>query len=284
MKTESRVPKWLIVLLLGCVLFFPQVDCLGRGTLIAQHSGANDPTTEGFLGGVKYGDPVTRALTNDFGVNAWATSIDNSGFYYDRWLGSLSGQDWTFGTTLRVVSPGVKPGAFTIAAWTGTTAFNMLIGSDSSGNPIFSVSSFTNGSVAYASVVLIGGGSTYNAFQLNYHAASSTADLWVNGTERLSGLLATPFAAPAFLEWGGGYQGAVDYQVNWASVSLEIIPEPSGVSLVIAGALLFAAGRLLRPRPFDEPRSACDEGFGQAHSLHRPRAAWCSLGCRPRLI
>jgi len=217
--------------------------CRGQGTLIGRHLGANNPTLEGFSA-ESFGTPQTGGLTNDLGFDAWFTSF-NGGVLYKRSFGDLSVENWVLSATLRIVSPGIDPRSdtFEVSIETGSTFFIMWFGSDSVGNPIVQVTSYTNHSPA---ITLTAAGSTYNSYQLVYSAAANTADLWINGTEEFGGIPGSPLATSPKLAWGGGYQGAAGYQANWNAVSLEIVPEPSALSLFGLGAFCFAARRFRR--------------------------------------
>jgi hypothetical protein len=194
----------------------------GQGTVIIQHSGYNDPLSEGF-GMSYYGIPQVAGVTNDLGYNAWATRFSSSGVEYSDNIGNLTGLDWILSVTVRVAATDVNPygDVFGISVSTGNASLGMAFGSDSNGNQL----------------VLVQGdeytvnGSTYNNYQLIYDASANTASFWINGTQELSGI--TGFVpSVANLSWGGGYQSPSSYQADWNLVSLQIIPEPSILTLI----------------------------------------------------
>jgi hypothetical protein len=81
--------------------------------------------------------------------------------------------------------------------------------------------------------VLQGGGSGYHNYEVSYYATSGTADLWVDGIERLTGLRATRGLVGRDCLFGENQGGG---QANWNLVSVSIVPEPSPVSLILPGS------------------------------------------------
>ena len=218
------------------------VTVFGQGVVIIQHSGANSPLTEGWRGGGGY--PVT----NDLGVNAWSTPGRNNGAANYEY--SLTTQQqaslangWVFSVNARVATLNANPNYFG-AVLLGTASNDVLLyfGSTASGDPLANLNygpelEITN------SFTLAGAGMTYNLYQFIYDSSSDMLSFWINGSE-----YATNVPAPAGLSdviWQGG--GSPQYTlVNWNLVSLEIVPEPSAVSLLFLGSGALVCLRLRR--------------------------------------
>jgi PEP-CTERM motif len=223
MKTYS-----IKLLLAGMFLGLAAGPVCGQGVVVVQHSGYNNPVNEGFSFGAS---GQVGGVTNDLGYNAWATLLSSSAVTYSSNVGDLTGLDWILSVTVRVTTSNVG-GAFDAIVWTGTQAFELNFGSDSSGNQMV----FPTLDAEYTV-----NGSAYNNYQLVYDASANTASFWINGTEELTGIAGVaPNTSVAHVSWGGAYQSPSDYQANWSLVSLEIVPEPSTLSfLFFGGGVLF---------------------------------------------
>ena len=205
----------------------------GQGTLIVQHSGYNNPITEGFSGGGLVG-----GVTNDLGYDAWFTTCQylNSASGYSYYGNDLTGLSWELSIVMRVVTTNVQAGRFSATFDTGSEGFLFEFGSLTNGDPELELAG-----ASYSPVyILNGAGSTYNTYQLLYDAASDTASLWINGAEQLGDIVGYGTSHQPLLSWGGGYQGPGSIQANWNLVSLEVIPEPSSLCLLGLGGLVCA--------------------------------------------
>jgi hypothetical protein len=241
MKTHSGVS-----LLIAVLLAFAARLVHGQGTLVIQHSGATDPTTEGFTLGSS--NPVqVGGVINDLGFNAWSTAVSYSSVGYYCSIENLTGLDWELTGTLRIVSS--NPVVFNLNLTTGSEYYNLRFGSKANGDPQVVVV----GSSTSPVFTLNNAGSTYNTYQLLYDAASDTADLYINGAEQLENIAGgtySEFPLSPSLGFGGGNQGPTS-QANWNMVSLEIVPEPSAISLLFLGG-----GFLIYVRKRSKKRSA----------------------------
>jgi hypothetical protein len=214
-----------------------------QGTLLGQHFGANDPTTEGFAVASTYGTPQLGPVTNDFGVNSWSMRISASGINYTRPLPTyLWALDWTLSVTLRIVADSIASLSFSTSVDTGQNYFLTQFGSDPNGNPSVRVT----GSSLSPLMILPDASSGYHNYQLRYSAAAGSASLWVDGVNVLGNIMGGAGFSPT-LRFGGGYQNPADIQANWNLVSLEIVPEPSSLAVLILGGGLVAT-HLFRKR------------------------------------
>ncbi len=218
----------LINLLRMVVVVFAAANQLfGQGMPIIQHSGANDPATEGFIPNLSNG--ATGLATEDSGVNAWTTTCPASGwayyyaFFTSDQIAQLAGQNWTLSLTLRDVGMNSYAGFVTIAYGTGQTGLSF--GTTADGNPEVLLGNYL--------YVLNDTSSAYNNYQLTYNSTTSSVDLWVNGADRISDKLVQQNSG-WLLEWGLQSGPA---QINWNLVSLNI-PEPSAASLIFLGSAI----------------------------------------------
>jgi hypothetical protein len=198
------------------------------------HSGANDPTTEGF--GLSLASASVGPVTNDLGMNAWSTTVALNGLYASyhetftsQQTAQLAGQDLALSLELRVVA--VDPNAMSSVVFgSGSNEYYMFFGSKTNGDPFVKI-----GSQSYT---LNGAGSTYNYYQLLYNVTSDTTDLYVNGVDRIPDVTHSVYSGLGVLDFGSGQQ-AGPAQVNWNLISLNV-PEPSvSVFLVLGGGALF---------------------------------------------
>ena len=253
MCMKKRTSILLFVALIMTLLPFGSTT-FAQGTVISQHIGANDPTSEGFSLS-SYGSPELWGVINDLGVDAWATSVYQAGATYTDRFGDLSGKNWVLSTTLRVVTSDVAAGGdvFSAAITTGSTVFYLRFGSTAGGDPTVQAATYLHSSPV---ITLDGAGSTYNDFRLVYDASENMTDLWINGVREYSGLPGASVETAAGLQWSAGYQGSLTRQANWSLVSVEIIPEPSSIGLSLIGlTVIFMKSRTMRSTEW-RPRGA----------------------------
>jgi hypothetical protein len=233
-------------------LFVIATLCLaiGQGTVVIQHNGATDPTTEGFGLHPNNGGGSAKPVFGDLGVNAWQITIsNNSQLVYIYSLtqpqqSEIAGSDWILSFTLRDLRPTPVPNDFVQLLGTSSELLGVAVGSKTNGDPYLwgGTSLFT----------LNGGGAGYHNYEIVYAAATDTASLWVDGTEEVSNFLSHLSRAGGItgLQWGETQSGPSG--ANWNLVSLEIVPEPSVISLIClgSGVLIYVRnhhGRFTRP-------------------------------------
>jgi hypothetical protein len=230
MKTRKKV------LLFGVILFMAMVvQVFGQEALLFQHSGANNPTSEGFTGP----NPSTSIgpVTGDLGMNAWKTAVSNNVIIYNysltsQQLSELTGSDCIMSLTLRVTQSDLFGNTYASFV-VNSEAFQLRFGAETNGDPIV----FFGSSLAPL-LVLNGTGSTYNNYQLRYGAATDTASLWVNGIEQISSINGpTGYGPGGGVFWGESQAGPSG--ANWNLVSLSV-PEPSSMALILLGGGVLA--------------------------------------------
>jgi hypothetical protein len=220
-----------------------------QAQMLALHTGAHDPTTEGFtIGG--YGQPQVGPVPNDLGLAAWHTSVSASQVSYTHTVPVIRGADWLLSISARALTPGSR-GVFRVEVNTGQFGFGVYYGSTTAGDPTVVAGSSRGSTPEY---VLAPGSPAYHSYQLSFSAATETASFWIDGVEQYSGLPGTPIFLPGApnLRWAASFQSPGPMEANWHLVSLEIIPEPSAGTLLALGAAALLLGR---PKPRQLVRS-----------------------------
>jgi len=230
-------------------------SAFGQGTL-AFHSGAIDPTTEGF-NLIEEQPASVGSVFSDQGTEAWLTYCDETSnvfakaYYQQIFTGQqtaeLNDSDWslavTVGTALNI---GLSS---SVVVNTGTELFLLGFHNITSGNVIS-----VQGSTAQ-SVLISGGTSSYHTYRLNYRAATDSADLYFDGTDILNNITGASLGFPGkgALTWGEISSG----EANWNLVSLTTIPEPSSFGLAVLSCfcgLLYVTMKLHDEKhAFDKP-------------------------------
>lgn len=211
---------------------------------IVLHSGANDPTTEGWTFDVlDAGNISTGGITNDngSGFDAWYVN-DNSptgyGLYYKSLSPSdqttLTGNDWVGSLRLRMTGPNLPE--------SGEVAFNMDLGP---GNKRFLVYFGTNASSDTKYQFYDAGGNlfqtntglngtNYHLYEFKYKQATAKMDVYIDGNLYLSdwsGIAGTTQNGPngnvLFGSGAGGPKGQGNYNLVQVAV-----PEPASLGLI----------------------------------------------------
>lgn len=221
----------LTTIAIGCHLVFGFASCSYGQAYFLGHSGANDPASEGFSSS-PYFHWQTLPVTNDFGYNAWSTTVNaSSGSYWAIVGSSLVANNWTLAVHMRVVSPG-NSGYFNAVVDQGASAYYLYFGAAPNGNQLVTINN-------YQSISLPGGG-IYHKYELEFDSQTGLASLWIDGVERISsisglGNYPPPQNPQGGWAWGGGTQFPSVSQANWNLVSLEVIPEPASFCLLGLG-------------------------------------------------
>jgi hypothetical protein len=238
-----------------------------KADLIASHQGATDPTTEGFGLWPFNGGISTSAISNDMGLPAWSITSTPPGSQQAAYNATLSAaqesalltQGFTVSLEARAVSGAVystptnEPTAATILGLS-TVRYDLELGLDANGNTIAILANSVglNGDGSFnipgASVTVSGNG--YHLYQLAYNPVSQTADLFIDGVDRIQGYQGHSEGNL----FAGFYFGALDHgTANFNLAQLETgldivgaVPEPSTMFLGGAGALLWLGYALRR--------------------------------------
>jgi hypothetical protein len=115
----------------------------------------------------------------------------------------------------------------------------MILGSDSDGDPIVVLGEGANDTSVWGpTFTLQGVGSTYHLYELVYYPEADFANLFVDGTQRLSGY--TGVSADTERVFFGSANSYTMGHGNYNLVQWEIVPEPSTLALLSMGALTLA--------------------------------------------
>lgn len=235
------------------------------GTLIASHSGATDPATEGWTLQIRANGAVGPVASDSYGggVATWYTYDADSfadsaqAFYHGESaltasaLADIATSGWSMRANLRVLDmkpegneqPDQAPGLQVALADSQQWAI-LKLGQDSSGNTTAQVSAGFNpstGSFNDSSIITISG-SGYHYYELLGRPTGSLVDLYVDGTKRIDGLsdanLDASFAAALGnrIYWGCADTAGVGIgYFNSVQFETSPMPEPSTLSLLSGG-------------------------------------------------
>jgi len=222
------------------------------------HAGSVDPITEGFKVEACCGQSTAGALLNNLGHDAWSITGQVRSYQFGYYSGALppaqkadiGSQGFTLTLEARALQ-GVAPAYDSNSPVTvggaavdmGFSRFEVGLGVDSSGDTVVvlptSIDPYgPDGSIRTQgpSYTLEGSGSSYHTYQLVFNPESRSADLFVDGTERIRGYMGDP----SFLDNKGLKFGAFSGgQINFAHVQLASpITEPSSRAMMVFGILL----------------------------------------------
>jgi len=121
----------------------------------------------------------------------------------------------------------------------GATDYQIFFGSDSDGDPTVRLrTGGIGGSPTGPTFTLEGAGSSYHLYQLIFDPNAGSADLFIDGVERISNYTGVG-SSVARVAWGSSgsiTQGRVHYNM----VQLALVPEPSSMMLVLCGITYLA--------------------------------------------
>lgn len=221
---------------------------------VVEHTGNNDPTTEGFTYDNLGAGVTAGGVTNDNGTGVDAWSVDDSGSGYGLYYNGFSAteqsdlltQGFTATMKLRLAdivsdAPGGSV-AVDVNLGAGNKRFLVYFGTNADGDPNFY---FNDGNFSYPTVTGANGG--YHTFKLIYDPGTTTADIFLDnvqlkddfaGLAGNAGNYGNSFGQAVFGSGSGGDQG----QGNYASF-IVAIPEPASLALLGMGGLLMFSRR-----------------------------------------
>jgi hypothetical protein len=227
------------------------------GTIIIQHQGATNPTTEGFTLWPFNGGISSGGILNDMGLPAWSITSTAPGSQQALYLGSFTSdqqtalqttQGFTMSLEARAVSgpvysgPSNEPIVAGIVGF-GSVRYDLELGLDANGNTVALLASnvITNAdgsfSIPGVSVTLSGNG--YHLYQLAYNPTTQKADLFIDGVDRIQGYQGhsdNPFTGFLF---GALNHGTANFNLAKLETGFDVvtIPEPSSLLMGSLSAL-----------------------------------------------
>jgi hypothetical protein len=249
--------------IVAVLVFVLSTPVHAHADLIARHQGEADPTTESFSLWPFNGGISASPVANDMGRSAWSISSLSPGSQQAAYLHDFTAADQTAllsqGFTVSLVaravsgpvyaSPTFEPIAAAIVGFFNSGGpdlrYDLELGLDAQGNTvaILANSIGVNGDGSFnvpgASAVVSGNG--YHLYQLAFNPISQTADLFIDGVDRIQG-----YQGHADNRFRGFYFGSLDLGTgNYNLAELDtgiltgVVPEPSTLILGGAGALLW---------------------------------------------
>jgi len=236
----------------------------GKAQIIAQHSGASDPTTESW-GYFHSGTAIIGPVTNDqnSGVDAWSVAFpstvtsDTQAVYVGGNPATVNAaltNGWELTAKLRF--PVVPQNSFfyinlnlypTIPSLT-PTGYALIFNSGQFGLTYQLSSSIIGGPFQGPAPALLPNPTDYHLFQIQYDPVSKSADLFVDGTMKISNFVGTVGTNPSLIaEWNMAHFSPpttpVAGQVNLNYLQIAVVPEPSTFALAVLGLVALLAAR-----------------------------------------
>jgi hypothetical protein len=245
MKTKARFCCTIVCVSLAIALALNPEQSLAY--LVASHVGSTDPASEGWSPSSPT-LPVGQSVgpINDAGTPAWFANdaSTSSGYFYNKAVTPAEVADansigWKLSVTLRVPDTGdIRFQRSPFVSFTdGVT--DWFVGFERAGaDTLVRTFEFQGDSDMGPSYTVPGGTAAYVVYTLQKAPGSPTAQLFVNGIERISDYAgATLDPADIGLRrvaWGGG--SALDIgQGNFSAVSFDIAPVPEASSFLVVG-------------------------------------------------
>ncbi len=241
-RSTSCLVVLVVLLGMGQVLAEP----ITPGVLI-RHSGATNPTTEGWTFRNPRGFSVGPIL-GDEGFDAWVLDDDGNGeleynlSLSDAQVAEALSRGWRLTARLKVAEvPDPVDNGINLAFNSGAEEFSVDFGSSSDAHPIVRL-----GGEGHTPVILGGLDGGYHLYEMQYNPTTSVVTLSVDGVPTLTEdrWNTSPVQKVRF---DSGFRGTGEGR--WNLVEFEIIPEPSTLLLLGMGAvglLVYAARRRRR--------------------------------------
>ncbi len=260
--------KWLVLALIVQALWARE----SHAGSFALHQGANDPTTEGFSFESLFGPSSVGPVSNDMGYNAWnitALSDGTQAYYIQNFTAAQNHELATEGFTMTLLArvpggPMNSPGANFYPSVDDTVdfgngrRFDLALGLNTNGDTVayLATSYAGNGGghfhIGGPSYTLAGSGTGYQLYELVYDATTMTADLYIDGVDRISGYQ----GETQFPDAGGAHFGsdnAGQGNTSLFEVQSGTIPEPQALTLAAIAVVFGLATCCYRIRkPFGD--------------------------------
>jgi len=245
----NHVYSKLIIVFFVVSIFFVCSGQLHADTILFDHSGSNDPTSEGWAHNVGPGGSTSSGpVINDLGLGTNAWYLEDTSVTLHTWetysqtpsgvqVANASLYGWTLSTTLRMVSgtTGVHNSMF-VDYIDGATQWSMAFDVAPDGDPIIDFGDPFFGTF-FGSYTVEGGAGTYHTYSLQYDPVAGSADLFVDGIERISDYTGVSVATTR-VSFGAGASNGTG-RAHYNSVQFSVAPEPASLLLMAMGAVAF---------------------------------------------
>ena len=209
---QSHIPWLGNVVVLGSLLVFTTEVVSAQ--LMYRHAGSAPPESEGWMDNrTELRGEVDFGATNDAGIPAWfvndrSTAISSSLRYVQEpprevAIRGNATLGWRIRASVRVVNPGDEPdSSVSVLYQVDRLMYDLRFGSSPGGQPIVRVGNSPNGNTGI-DFVLQGSGGGYHLYELVFDPMQQSADLFVDGVERLSNLTGYVEQNPLLrFQWG----------------------------------------------------------------------------------
>ena len=212
------------------------------GSIVVEHTGANDPTTEGWtLTDDSGGSNIYGPVFDDLGyMDAWRLDTFTNGadgdLLYRRALsgGELNDaitQGWALTSQARLVQ--AAEGGLTLRFASGSAIYDLYMwGNPADADPTISLLGDTR------TVTLQGGGGAYHLFRMADEDADGLADIFIDGQLVFPDYPGMTSAYGAEVQFGDFFSHSQDGHALYAQVGFEIVPEPATALLLGAAGLV----------------------------------------------
>lgn len=251
------------------LLFLIIPGSVAHAVTVFSHIGASNPTDGSWMrtAPLVSAETISGGTIDDLGsgIDAYfvgdGSTVHNSVHFYSQTpdsatIAEASATGWKLSVNMRISSGNTGNAPSMGAGYEdGSAGFEMYFDRESDGDPTVG---FRGGASTYT---LDGvGDSTYNLYEMIYDSNSGTADLYVNGVERLSDFAGSISASPR-VRWGSvvsnGTGNGYFNSVTFATGSFSVIPEPqqvAGIFALTALGVVISRRRLKGYTPAPRPR------------------------------
>jgi hypothetical protein len=225
-----------------------------QGALIRYNANPDPTATDGYLSetGDQFwihagaGPSGVWSAINDSGTPAW--QINSVGLVSPNYshyrveptaadIADGNANGWVLEARVRVPTANQGLGGGSMAGYgvaSHSKAWFMDFGSDADGDPMVGVWTADGHFDTTTYTLQAAGSGSYHTYELVYDPVARSADIFVDGVERISNYTGYSPYSGTFVVWGDGASGD-DGVVNFNSVEWRTVPEPVTVGLLVLG-------------------------------------------------
>ena len=228
-------------MILVAVLLLPVCSQqLHADTLLFEHSGSNNPTTEGWTHNIGQGGNTSSGSVagawyfedTSVDLNTWETYLQTPDSTQIS-NGSLHG--WSLSTTLSMLAGSSGEFNSIYADYgDGVTDWAMTFGTDGNGDPMVLLGNSYQGTL-HGSYTVGGGAGEFHTYSLVFDPGEGSVDLFVDGVERISDYTGAAYSSER-VSFGAGASNGTGL-AHFSSVQFTVVPEPiSSTLFIVVGA------------------------------------------------